>query len=85
MQLVIYNVCSYADILLTEGESSAYESNVLLLSEEHAKEQPSLARIKRLMKETFGGRRKWILTDLPQVHSVLEIFPALKNSNRVSC
>ena len=52
-------------------------------SEEYAKEQPSLGKIKMLMKTTFVGRRKWILTDMPQVHTVLEVFPALRTSNRV--
>lgn len=68
---------------MTEGEATIYQSKVTLLSEEHAKDQPSIAKIKKLMKLTFGGRRSWILTDMPQVHAVLEVFPAIKQSDRV--
>ena len=70
-------------IPLTEDESSSYESNMTLLTEEHSKEKPSLGKIKRLMKETFVGRRNWIMSDMPQVHSILELFPVLKTSERV--
>lgn len=70
-------------IPLTEDESTTYESNMTLLAEEHSKEKPSLGKIKRLMKETFIGRRNWIMGDMPQVHRVLELFPVLKTSDRV--
>lgn len=69
---------------MTDSESSEYQSNITLLSEEHSKEKPSIGKIKGLMKATFSGRRNWITTDMPQVHTVLDVFPALKKSDRVS-
>lgn len=69
---------------MTDDEQTVYQSKLALLSEEHLKEEPSIGKIKKLMKDTFSGRRKWILLDLPQVHNVLEVFPALKKSDRVN-
>ena len=58
---------------MTDDEQAVYQSKLALLSEEHLKDQPSIGKIKTLMKQTFSGRRKWILLDLPQVHTVLEV------------
>ena len=36
------------------------------------------------MKSTFAGRRAWILNDTPTVSEVINVFPSLKLSSRVS-
>ena len=51
---------------------------------EHGKPSPSMAKIKRLMKSTFPGRRAWIVNDTPTVSEVISVFPALKSSARVN-
>jgi len=36
------------------------------------------------MVVTFDGRRTWIKNDTPSVREVLDVFPVLNESNRVS-
>ena len=76
----------YAELSLslTEEEGTTYEKCLADLTAEHNKPSPSVAKIKRLMKSTFTGRRAWILQDTPTVCSVINVFPALKSSARVS-
>ena len=50
-----------------EVDSTLYELNVKHLSDELAKEKPSRKTVRSLMKETFRGRRRWVLTDSPPV------------------
>lgn len=54
------------------------------LTEEQKRDNPSVSKVKRLMKSTFTGRRSWIQKDTPSVSDIIDVFPALKQSNRVS-
>ena len=47
---------------------------------EWKKPHPSSKVIRKVMKDTFALRRKWIIAEAPQVSTVLQKFPALKTS-----
>ena len=47
-------------------------------------ENPSKKKVKRLLKSTFMGRRKWVIDDIPPVRTVLDVYPALQKSRYVS-
>ena len=51
---------------------------------EWKKPHPSSKVIRKVMKDTFALRRKWIIAEAPQVSTVLQKFPALKTSKYVS-
>ena len=55
-------IYAYAELSLslTEEEGTTYEKCLAGLTAEHNKPSPSVAKIKRLMKCTFTGRRAWI-------------------------
>lgn len=67
-----------------EATVGTYEDNLHALEEELAKSKPKSSRVKKLLVETFAGRRNWILKDEPTVSEVLNFFP-LRQSSRVSC
>ena len=69
------------DDLVEEGD---YEEDLLLLQSEIAKAHPKRKVIRKLMKTTFMGRRKWILSDRPVVSEILDCFPQLKKVKYVS-
>ena len=50
----------------------------------HLEELTAIHQSKRLMKLTFTGRRSWIQKDTPSVSEIIDVFPALRQSNRVS-
>ncbi len=54
---------------------STYEEMVAEGVAEAMKERPSTKTIRRLMRNTFPRRRKWILDESPTVASVLEVSP----------
>lgn len=71
------------------GENAAndvgdYESNVQCLTDELAKDKPSRKTIRKLMKETFAGRRHWVLADVPAVAEIIKVFPPIKRVKYVS-
>ena len=70
--------------VLSEEEGTSYGKNLADLTAEHSKPNPSTAKIKKLMKSTFAGRRAWILNDTPTVSEVTSVFPSLKLSSWVS-
>ena len=72
-----------SSVALSE-EGSSYEQNLADLTSEYSKPNPSTAKIKKFMKSTFTGRRSWILNDTPTVSEVINVFPSLKLSTRVS-
>ena len=65
-------------------DSNCYEDKLRKLSEELEKDTPRNKKIKSLMRATFDGRRQWVLQDAPGVSEVLQVFPPLKKSSRVS-
>ena len=71
---------------MDDEETAGYLDLVKWLKSEYDKPKPDKSRIKTLMKQTFGGRRQWILDDEEdlRVESILEIFPSLKNNRFVS-
>lgn len=69
---------------LNDTQQSKYEEDVGTLQTELEKPNPSISKVKRLMVATFEGRRIWIRSDTPSVEEVLDVFPPLKESNRVS-
>ena len=69
---------------LSEVNKDKYEEKVQELANELDKEVPKIGTVKLLMKLTFPGRRSWILEEQPTVPDVLQAFPPLKESLRVS-
>ncbi len=63
---------------------AAYEEMTAQGVSEALKEKPSTKIVRRVMRNTYPRRRKWILEESPTVASVLESFPALKTSKYVS-
>ena len=61
-----------------------YQSNIQSLSDELEKEKPSRKTVRKLMKDTFTGRRGWLLADSPPVTEVVEVFPPIKQVKFVS-
>ena len=68
----------------TQDEDETYLAHLEELTEEQKRDNPSISKIKRLMKSTFTGRRSWIQKDTPSVSEIIDVFPALRQSNRVS-
>lgn len=68
----------------TQDEDDTYLTYLGQLTDEQKRDNPSVSTIKRLMKSTFVGRRSWIQKDTPSVSEIIDVFPALKESNRVS-
>ena len=66
-----------------EVDGDDYEEKLRQLDEEVKQDKPRVSKVKRLMAETFNGRRKWILKDAPSVSEVLNVFP-LRQSSSVS-
>ncbi len=52
------------------------------LADELKNDIPQIAIIKRLLRKTFTGRRKWILEEGPTVAEVISVYP-LRKSSRV--
>ena len=69
---------------MTEEAVINYDVLVRELAEEERKDNPKNSKIKKLMKKTFDGRRKWINDDMPSVIEVVELFPSFKISSWVS-
>ena len=65
------------------SDGDVYESKLKRLQEECEKATPKGSLVKRLMTATFSGRRKWILEETPSISDVLQVFPPLKQSQRV--
>ncbi len=54
------------------------------LETEEKREEPRNGKIKKMMKQSFAGRRRWIVEDVPTVLDVLEVFPSFKKAETVS-
>ena len=79
-----YYICvTYTEQELDATQQEKYEVNIAALKVELEKTKPSNSTVKRLMVSTFEGRRTWVKNDTPSVEDVLDVFPPLKESNRV--
>ena len=72
------------DIPLEDHSEQDYEVNLAKLNEELEKDRPSGKAVRRLMKDTFAGRRQWIRKEQPAIVDVLEKFPSLSKTKHVS-
>lgn len=71
--------------LQVEPDMSQYADLMATLENELQKENPKGKRVRRAMKDTFAGRRKWIQDSCPPVSDIIDKFPLLKESKYVSC
>ena len=69
--------------LMTPEDNEVYEEHIEELHEEVAKDKPNRKQVKRLMRATYTGRRRWVENDLPRVAVVLEKFPPLREPKHV--
>ena len=72
---------AYNDVDL---DKSKYEEHVLQLKQEADKNHFNTSKVKKLMKDTFAGRRAWIKDSSPSVTEILLKFPCLNTPGRVS-
>ena len=71
------------DEITLEQDEQDYQECVDKLHLELEKERPKRKTVKRLMKETFAGRRQWIKDEQPATATVLEKFPCLSTIKHV--
>ena len=69
---------------MTPEDNEVYEEHIEELHEEVTKDKPNRKQVKRLMRATYTGRRRWVENDLPRVAVVLEKFPPLREPKHVS-
>lgn len=61
-----------------------YEKNFAELQEEYQRSTVRSSVVKPLLKETFDGRRHWIIVDSPSISEVVSVFPSLKVEKHAS-
>ena len=61
-----------------------YSLGVEKLNSKLQKGKPKRKRLRKTMKETFPGRRKWIREICLSIQDILSNFPLLKKSEYVS-
>ena len=68
--------------IVSSEECGDHDELVQQLADELKNDIPQIAIIKRLLRKTFTGRRKWILEEGPTVAEVISVYP-LRKSSRV--
>lgn len=76
---------SYPSLVGEPEDETAHARNCSLLKTELGKARPDRESVFNLMERTFIRRRQWILSNLPNVSSVIEEYPFLKKISYVMC